>query len=298
MSAMSQAAQIRDFNRFYTQTIGVLTDHYLGQRRPLAEARVLFEIGTEGSDVRDIRARLRLDSGYMSRLLRGLESAGLVETQPSPDDSRVRLARLTDLGLSELDELNARATTVAAELLEPLNTSMQTELLEAMAVIKRHLRLATVELCVIDPGAPDARESLACYAAELAVRFPEGYRPEALLSATEAREPLGVFVVARESGRVVGCGVLRTLSDRPAEIRHLWVHAAARGIGLGRQLVTELERQALKRGLTMIRLDTHRVLTEAINLYRSAGYAQVAAYDDNPHAHLWFEKSLLGEHLQ
>lgn len=92
---VADAEQMRDFNRFYTQTIGVLNDRYLGQHRPLAEARLLFEIGVEGADVRGLRARLRLDSGYVSRLLRGLESAGLVQTRRSPIDSRVRLAELT-----------------------------------------------------------------------------------------------------------------------------------------------------------------------------------------------------------
>jgi DNA-binding MarR family transcriptional regulator/ribosomal protein S18 acetylase RimI-like enzyme len=284
--------QVRDFNRFYTQTIGVLTDRYLGQLRPLAEARVLFEVGVDGADVRDLRARLRLDSGYMSRLLRALESAGLIRTQRSLTDSRVHRVELTSRGEAELEDLNTRAVSVARELLEPLDQPKRTELLEAMALIKRHLRLATIEVGVIDPELPAARRSLISYAAELAERFPEGYALEDLLRAADARKPHGLFVAAREEGRVVGCGVLRTPPAGHAEIRHLWVDPEARGIGLGRRMVVELERLALSENYAAIRLDTHRVLLEAIGLYRNLGYRQIAAYDDNPHAHLWFEKPL------
>lgn len=284
--------QVRDFNRFYTQTIGVLTDRYLGQLRPLAEARVLFEVGAGGADVRDLRARLRLDSGYMSRLLRGLESAGLIRTQRSPTDSRVHRVELTSHGEAELRDLNSRAVSVAKELLEPLDQPKRTELLEAMALIKSHLRLATVEFGVIDPELPAARRSLIAYAAELAERFPEGYALADLLPAPDARKPHGLFLAAREQGRVIGCGVLRTPPAGHAEIRHLWVDSEARGMGLGRRMVVELERLALSADYAAIRLDTHRVLVEAIGLYRSLGYQQIAAYDDNLHAHLWFEKPL------
>jgi len=294
-ASVTDAAQVRDFNRFFTQTIGVLTDRYLGQHRPLAEARLLFEIGISGADVRDLRARLRLDSGYLSRLLRTLESADLVRTRPSPADSRVRLAELTASGRVELEDLNERATRVALDLLDPLTPDQRSELLEAMSVIRRHLRLSAIEIAVVDPNTPEARACLQAYAAELALRFPEGYTEQDLLPAAEAGGAAGALVIARESGHAIGCGVLRTPVSGTAEIRHLWIDPGARGVGLGRRLVGELEFQAATRGYRTIRLDTHRVLTEAINLYRSSGYCEIPAYDDNPHAQLWFEKPLRPE---
>jgi DNA-binding MarR family transcriptional regulator/GNAT superfamily N-acetyltransferase len=296
MSAkVTEAEQFRDFNRFYTQTIGVLTDQYLGQHRPLAEARLLFEIGFDGADVRDLRARLRLDSGYVSRLLRALEAANLVRTGPSPSDTRVRLAELTADGRSELEDLNTRATTVASALLETLNAEQRSELLEAMMLIRRSLRLAAIDLATVDSGTREARECLLKYASELALRFPEGYTEQDLLPAAEARRPAGAFIIARENGHAIGCGVLRTPPTDSAEIRHLWIDSRARGIGLGRRLVSELERHAANEGYREIRLDTHSVLSEAIGLYRSSGYQEIPAYDENPHAHLWFAKSLQQE---
>lgn len=99
-------------------------------------------------------------------------------------------------------------------------------------------------------------------------------------------------MVARDRGVPVGCGVLHRLEAGVAEIKHLWVGAGARGSGVGRRLLGALEDAALRRGWTTVRLDTHEVLTEAIGLYRTSGYAEAPAYGANPHAHLWFEKRL------
>src|SRR2546430_8597899 len=89
--------QVRRFNRAVTQRIGALSEEYLARSRPLGASRVLWEIGDGGADVRAIRSRLDLDSGYLSRLLRGLEDERLVRVQPARDDHRVRLVRLVRL---------------------------------------------------------------------------------------------------------------------------------------------------------------------------------------------------------
>ncbi|MER6925522.1 helix-turn-helix domain-containing protein, partial [Streptomyces spiralis] len=85
----AQIDQVRRFNRTVTQRVGVLHDHYLGRDRPIGEARLLWEIGGQGEDVRRLRERLGLDSGYVSRLLRSLEADGLVTVEPHPRDRRV-----------------------------------------------------------------------------------------------------------------------------------------------------------------------------------------------------------------
>ncbi len=111
--------------------------------------------------------------------------------------------------------------------------------------VRHPLRLSAIETAIIDPEAPQARECLMAYVDELAVRFPEGYAAGDLITAADAREPAGVSLVAMESADPVGCGVLLTPSVGYAEIRHLWVHSGARGIGLGRRLLVELEHQAV-----------------------------------------------------
>src|SRR5689334_6411285 len=131
---MSEAMvkQVRRFNRTVTQRVGALDDHFLGRDRPLGEARVLWEIGVGGSDLRTLRARLDLDSGYLSRMLRSLEHDGLITVGPSASDGRVRDARLTKRGRAELRVLERRSDELAHSLLEPLTPTQRTTLVAAM----------------------------------------------------------------------------------------------------------------------------------------------------------------------
>jgi ribosomal protein S18 acetylase RimI-like enzyme len=93
-------------------------------------------------------------------------------------------------------------------------------------------------------------------------------------------------------GEPVGCGALKLHGDDPAEIKRMWVAPAARGLGLGRRLLADLEAHAAARGVRTLRLETNGALGEAIGLYRSAGYREVPAFSDEPYAHHWFEKAL------
>src|ERR687895_1770659 len=106
-------AQVRRFNRVVTQRVGALDDHYLARDRPLGEARVLWEVGPDGCDVRSLRSRLDLDSGYLSRLLRSLEGGGLITVEPSEPDKRIRTARPTSAGLAERGVLHHRSDALA-----------------------------------------------------------------------------------------------------------------------------------------------------------------------------------------
>src|SRR3569833_454359 len=106
-------AHVRRFNRTVTQRLGVLEDTYLSRSRPIGQARLLWEIGPDGVDVRDLRARLDLDSGYLSRLLRALEADGLVVVEPGTPDRRVRTAHLPPAGLAERGELARRSDAPA-----------------------------------------------------------------------------------------------------------------------------------------------------------------------------------------
>lgn len=105
--------------------------------------------------------------------------------------------------------------------------------------------------------------------------------------------PLGASL-ARLHGEPVGCGALKFHGTEPAELKRMWVANRARGLGLGRRLLAELEDQARRHGATVVRLETNHALTEAITLYRSAGYAEVSAFSDEQYAHHWFEKRLDG----
>jgi DNA-binding MarR family transcriptional regulator/GNAT superfamily N-acetyltransferase len=287
-------AQVRRFNRIVTQRVGALHDRFLSRDRPLGEARVLWEIGPEGRDLRSLRAELELDSGYLSRLLRSLEAAGLITLESKKSDRRVRIARLTRQGLKERKVLDRRSDELAASLLAPLNDGQSARLVAAMADAERLLTAAMVEISTVDPSHPHAQHCLQKYFSELDRRFDAGFDPALSIPAAddEMRPPAGLFLVATLRGDPIGSGVLKFHGKQPADIKRMWVAESARGLGVGRRLLTELERKAARRGVRKVRLETNKSLVEAISLYRSAGYAEVAPFNDEPYAHHWFEKGI------
>ena len=242
-------AQVRQFHRLVMQRAGVLDDRFLGRDRPMGESRLLYEIGPEGSDLRDLRRRLGLDSGYVSRLIQALQRKGLIRLSKGSGDQRVRQARWTAAGRREVRELNTRSDEATAALLEKLP--------------------------------PDRR-------------FENGFDPGASLPADDHDlvPPSGAFLVASVDGQTVaGCAV-KTISPGIGSLKRMWVDDSMRGLGIGRRMLEESEAQARNLGITTLRLETNHTLQEAVRLYLSAGYREVAPHSIDPYAHHWFEKTL------
>ena len=290
----AMVVEVRRFNRIVTERVGALEDHYLARELPLGQARVLWEIGTHGCDVRTLRSRLGLDSGYLSRLLRDLERAGLVLVEPNERDRRVRTGRLTPAGIAERRLLDRRSDALARSLLAPLGEPQRARLVAAMGEVERLLASAMVEVRRVDPADPAARYCVGEYFAELDGRFRSGFDPAASISADddELRFPAGVLLLATLRDEPVGCGALKFHDDGPTELKRMWVAASARGLGIGRRILAELESEAVRRGSRVLHLETNGSLTEAIALYRSSGYVEVDAFNEEPYAHHWFEKRL------
>lgn len=286
--------RVRRFNRTVTQRIGALNDAFLARDRPLGQARLLWEIGQDGCDIRLLRSRLDLDSGYLSRLLRSLENDGLVIVEQSTTDGRVRTARLTGTGLAERTILDQRSDDLAVSILEPLNARQRTRLIAAMADVERLLVASTIQITARNPSHPDARSCLRAYFAELSQRFDDGFDPTRSISADdhELTPPAGLLLVATLHAEPVGCAALKLHHNAPAEIKRMWVAPTVRGLGLGRRLLANLEDHAVANKVRTLRLETNRSLDEAIGLYLSAGYREVAPFNEEPYADHWFEKSI------
>jgi DNA-binding MarR family transcriptional regulator/GNAT superfamily N-acetyltransferase len=290
----TQIAQVRRFNRIVSQRAGVLDSSYLGQGRPLGEARLLFEISENGCDIRTLRDRLGLDSGYVSRLLRALEREGLVHVAPSQADRRVRYVTWTASGRDTVATYDRLSDAQARKILNPLDDHQRERLVTAMAEVERLLRAAEITIGVEPPDSLAALTCLAAYGAELARVFENGYDPsgDGPPDHDDYRQPQGGFLVAWLDGQPVGCGAWKRLDPTTGEIKRLWISGTVRGTGLGRRLLRTLEGLARDAGMTQVRLDTNRVLTAAQTLYRTEGYRETAAYNDSPYAHMWFRKAL------
>ena len=290
----AQIAAVRRFNRRVTQRVGALEDHFLGRARPLGQSRVLYEIGRNGADLRDLRAVLALDSGYLTRIVQALANDGLVIVEPDPDDERVRHVRVTRAGLAEIAEMDRRSDESADAILEPLSAKQRDRLVSAMDEVRRLLLASAVRIERVDPDSAEARISLEQYYAEVDRRFESGFDPGTSLPmpAAEFLPPRGAFLVASVDGRPVGCGGVKTISPRIGYLKRMWVAEDARGLGLGRPILAALEDEAVRLGFGKLRLETNRALPEAIAMYRTSGYREVAPFNDEPYAHQWFEKRL------
>ncbi|MFH0298249.1 helix-turn-helix domain-containing GNAT family N-acetyltransferase [Bradyrhizobium sp. 31Argb] len=285
-------ARVRRFNRAVTSEVGALDTSFLGRGRPLGSARVLNAIGHGQSDVAAIRDYLGLDSGLMSRLLRGLEDEGLIETVPHPEDARRRVARLTKAGRSEFRAYEALSNAQAKDFLA--RHPRQEELLRAMDLVASALGRGRIMLEEMDPRSDDARYCLDEYYAELARRFEKGFDvslsrdPEAM----DMIRPRGAFLVAMSDGLPIGCVGLKGGGGEIAEIKRLWVAPSARGLGLARRLMEAAEDIARELSIKVLRLDTNSALPEAQQLYRNSGWSEIERFNDDPYPDTFFEKHL------
>lgn len=291
---LSDIARIRRFNRAVTTETGALDDSFLGRGRPLGAARVLNAIGQAGPagrELGDIRDFLGLDSGLLSRLLRGLEGEGLVTLATSAEDGRKRLARLTARGESEFAAYETLSDARAEALLA--NHPHPHALLDAMDLIASALGHRRIEITEASPRDPDSLHCLGEYYAELGRRFSQGF--DVSLSrdpdAASMSAPLGTFLLARSDGLPIGCVGLKG-GQAFGEVKRLWVAPAARGLGMARRLMAELEVRARALSFGVLRLDTNSALPEAVALYRNAGWREIDRFNDDPYPDHFFEKTL------
>lgn len=293
---MSRPIQtIRRFNRTVTRRIGALEESYLSRGRPLGQARLIFEVGPGGADLGALRLRLGLDSGYLSRLLRVLEADGLVSLRSGEADGRAKVVSLTPAGQAEWAAYDRLSDELANSLISGLSQGESERLVAAMAEVDRLMRRSAIQLEVEAPETQDARRCIANYFAELNERFDGGFDPGKgrPLDEQSLRPPAGWLVIARIDGQPVGCGALTRLGEDVVEIKRMWTAPDARGQGVARRILVRLEEIATSIGASIARLDTNSTLSEAQAFYRSAGYSEIERYNDNPYAHLWFEKRLL-----
>jgi DNA-binding MarR family transcriptional regulator/GNAT superfamily N-acetyltransferase len=300
-SQPARIARVRRFNRFYTRQVGALDEGHLHSPFSLAEARVLYEIAnTESPTAAALGRQLRIDAGYLSRLLRGLERQGLVQRAPSLDDRRQSILRLTPQGRATFDDLDARARTQVAGLLDPLSDADQLRLLDAMRTIESLIggRDQQTPYLLRPPRSGDMGWIVHRQAVLYAEEYGWNEEYEALISRIVA-EFLERFDpehercwIAEKDGEIVGSVFVVKHPDRQgvAKLRLLYVEPTARGLGIGRRLVSECTRFARQVGYQTLTLWTNSVLSSARRIYEAEGYRLIS---EEPHHS--FGKDLVGQ---
>ncbi len=313
--ADTQAQELRAFNRFYTRRIGVLGDLHksaaagglLGSRHSLTEARVLWELAQRpGLTAGPLAQELGLNPGYISRLLSRLQQQGLLRVQRSAQDARQKPLSLTAAGRRAFAQLDQRSQAHAQALLAPLASPQQQELLVAVHRVQQLLAPAAASSTIALRGLQigDLGWVVARHGALYQAEYGFDQRFEALVARIAAdyvdrlqpaRESAWVAVV---NGHAMGCVFLvqarHDKTDKPlpgvAQLRLLLVEPAARGLGLGKQLVQQCHRFAAQAGYRKVRLWTNSQLLAARGIYQAAGYRLLSS-----EAHHSFGHDLVGE---
>jgi ribosomal protein S18 acetylase RimI-like enzyme len=257
--------------------------------------RMLEAIGRGGATVRSLGARLALGSAELGVSLRMLAREGLARLDARRyRGERTRFVTLTRTGAARLRRIEAREAARARRVAIAQSQAGIRQLVRATVQIERFLCRSRIVITPEDPASGAARWCFAQYFDELAARFPGGFDPDTGGGTVRAEflPPRGWLLIARLDGDPVGCGAVRAWAPGIAEIKRMWVAPEARRLGIGAELLEALERLARRRRAHTIRLDTHATLTEALRLYRRAGYRRIARYNDNPYAQRWFEKTL------
>jgi DNA-binding MarR family transcriptional regulator/GNAT superfamily N-acetyltransferase len=292
---MSTAA-VRRFNRFYTGQIGVLRKSYLNSDFSLAEARVLYELGSRQTPTASEIARdLGLDAGYLSRLLDGFAARGLITRKPSAADKRQVQLKLSARGRKAFQELDRSSDRQAAGLLERLHPPDRARLVESMENIEALLGEKTEPsppFSIRTHQAGDIGWVIHRHGVLYACEYGWGGLFEALVGEVCSRF-LRDFDAARErcwiaerGGLRVGSIFLVKHSPRIALLRMLLVEPEARGLGVGRRLVEECIGFARQAGYRKMRLWTQAELHAAQHIYRNHGFTLV---EEKPHAHFGVE---------
>lgn len=251
---------------------------------------------------------LAMDRTTLTALIKPLERRGLLDVLPDAGDRRKKRVKLTGQGHALLGRAYPVWCNAHAQLEQSIENpdALRALLLQAAATgtppgpapmrqenpVPHLPDPAAVNVRMADPTSEDAQACLQAYFAELQDRFDEGFDPGLSVSADpeELIPPRGVFLLATRGETVVGCGALKIQDSGYGEIKRMWVASSARGQGVALQLLQALETHAMRAGVDVLRLDTHRNLEAARKLYQRHGYVEIPAYNDNPYAHYWFEK--------
>jgi DNA-binding MarR family transcriptional regulator/GNAT superfamily N-acetyltransferase len=302
MTLADDIAAFRRFNRLYTRFIGTLREGLLNTEFSLAEARVLYELATrQFPKAKEILEELEIDPGYMSRLLRKFERAGLLKRKASSEDGRFSDLALTRRGRSAFKKLNALSDQQADSILGSLPHTDRSRVIDAMRTIENLIAAPqqSPRMCVLrqhrpgDMGLVVSREG-----AVYAEQFGWDQTFEALVARIVAdfitnfdpdRERCWI---AEKDGQSMGHVFLVKHPEQPdtAKLRLLLVEPGARGMGLGSVLVNECIRFAKSVGYRKIVLWTQSMLVSAHRIYASAGFRLV---DEKPHHS--FGKDLIGQ---
>lgn len=298
---MDEIAEIRAFSRFYTGQIGLLEEQFHDSPLTLPEARVLYEIDARGhTTARDLLRALRMDRGYLSRMLGKFSDAGLTAISPNPQDRRSNTVALTTDGDIIVERLSQKSQDAVAQLIRALTTDQRKSLVAAMRTIRSLLGddMPTASVILRSHRIGELGWLVHRQGVLYNQQFGWNGEFEALIAriyseyAGAPESPPKNLWVADRDGVIAGSIFVMPSEGIPgsAQLRMLYVEPDARGLGIGKTLVAQAESFARGSGYERMRLWTHTIQEPARRLYAAAGFEVV---ETKPHHQ--FGKDLVAE---
>lgn len=293
--------EVRAFNRFYTRLVGALDAGHLETPYSLTEARVIYELATRSSVTPgELAAELKLDSGYITRLVGKLSEAGLVSATRGKADKRSTTLSLTEAGRAAFATLDQATNVLFAELLAPIDAGRRRELGEAMARLRAILGepVPTAPLILRPQRIGDIGWMVHRQGLLYNQQFGWNGDFEALIAGIYSQyhaaptTPAKDLWVAEQRGQIVGSIFVMPSEGLPgsAQLRMLYVEPAARGQGVGAALVKQAVSFAQANGYERMRLWTHTIQQSARRIYAAAGFKVVETIEEDN-----FGKAMTGE---
>jgi len=283
-------SSIRGFNRFYVELIGVMKNHILDLDYSLTESRIIFEIDHHTQiTAREIKEKLSLDEGYVSRLVKKLVKDKVITRKQSPEDKRTYFLILTEKGKEIAHFINVRSDRQIEDLLSGLDKNQRMRVVELMTEIKNTLSckkvMNSIEYKVAESASEfeEGKKLFRKYSDSLSFKLDfQGFEKELEEIREKYAYPRGALILCFSDKKTIGCVGVREISEDIAELKRLYVQPEYRSLKVGKRLMELALDEAKKLRYDFIRLDTVAEMEAAIGLYKKAGFYEIEAYCYNP----------------
>lgn len=271
---------IREFNRFYTNILGLIDKHILDSDYSLTEARILFELNEIGCcKANTLSAKLNIDKSYLSRILARFERKGLISKTISSADNRANFIELTEQGSCVIENLIKTSNCQIGQLLSSLNSRECNEICTAMETIKRHFSKATSSIEIRQFTNNDIDYIISCQINLYKVEYGldtdnwKVYVTDGVNQLVNQFDPeKDVIYVLEVNDNVAGCIAIKHIKDDTAQLRFFFIEPTIRGLGAGNKLMDMAISFCKEKKYKCVILWTFSKLAAARHLYSKYGF--------------------------
>lgn len=280
MKQIDMVTEIRGFNRFYTNILGLLDQHIIDSGYSLTEARILFEISkTDVCTANQLCSLLDIDRSYMSKIINKFEKKGLINRSVCNTDNRNIEIHMTEKGTEVFHTLNDRANKQIEDLISKLNIEDCEKLIAGIRSVKKYFSKATKDIKIRPYQEQDIAyvidRQLSLYESErqFTTEIWKNYLTQGVISLVEKFDPeKDCMFILECDNNASGCIAITHSDDNVAQLRYLFLEPELRGLGVGTGLLNTALEFCRQKKYSHVFLWTVSAQESARILYKNAGF--------------------------